>query len=1031
MALRYFRLIGLMLLGVYPLEAGERVWQWTAFRQNDGLVHNAVSTVVESRDRAMWFATLGGISRYDGQIWRSFTAEDGLPGNVVRHLYESEDGTLWAAVGRRFREEAPQAVARFVGGRWETMPIPEVTVERSGIEQIQGVGKGMVCIVTDRGQMLHFDGKDWQLVNGADGEPLKDVQCLLRDGDGKLWVSYRSGRRVGFEFGPGLRRGGRSRGGPGGRRRVPIRTGVGLLDPNTGGWESIPGAEDLSRESVIAMAQGQDGSIWFGTWGGGLLRYRDGELQTFTSEDGLPANRVEAVLPAADGSVWVGTPAGVAHYLSREGIWEAFTERDGLPNSYVTSIREAADGSIWVGTRGGVARYATTGWIHHTEWPGLKDRGNVAIERGPDGGLWAATGEAIYRLEGGQWRAVRRFGRPTRLVDLRRGTRGEIWGATAGRVLRYNGQAWDLFEPAGGARFRVIAICPAQTGGVWVSTRSGLFQFDGRNWEPLSLERDAPALSVCETADGAIWLGLVDGVVRKAGTVERHFTADDGLPEGRVIEIVEANDGQIWISTALNGVARYNGATWTRVPEGSEVQFNGVRRIYPADDGTFWLASPIDGAIHTDGTTWARYTLREGLPGSTVWDICQDADGPFWFATDGGLACYAPDRDAPETHLRHPPGQVAPFQSVLFEFMGQDTWKQTPGRALQYAWRLDGGPWSPFGPEDRMLLNRPAFGDHTFEVRAMDLAFNVDPTPEVHPFRVLAPVWRRPWFVALSLFALTALAVSSGYALQRHRRWQEAQARLIEELEAELQEAHDMQMGLLPTWPVRTDRFEVAGRCVPANHVGGDYFTYFWLDRGERLLGFGAADVSGKAMQAAVRAMQLSGIFRYEFREARPPLEVLESLHELLQEQLDPATFITCCLGVLDVGDGRVRLSNAAHPFPYHYAAATGELNALQMPSLPLGMQLPPGTPSGHEEVEVRMAPGDLLVLYSDGVTDMQDEGGAFYEEERLETLIRQHAETGAEALVDAVVEDLARFKGSAPQADDVTLLVLHAVPEG
>ena len=71
-------------------------------------------------------------------------------------------------------------------------------------------------------------------------------------------------------------------------------------------------------------------------------------------------------------------------------------------------------------------------------------------------------------------------------------------------------------------------------------------------------------------------------------------------------------------------------------------------------------------------------------------------------------------------------------------------------------------------------------------------------------------------------------------------------------LEKELQMAHDMQMGLLPARPIRSPGFEIAGRCVPANHVGGDYFNYFWLDDGERFLGFGAADVSGKAMKAAV-----------------------------------------------------------------------------------------------------------------------------------------------------------------------------------
>ena len=250
-------------------------------------------------------------------------------------------------------------------------------------------------------------------------------------------------------------------------------------------------------------------------------------------------------------------------------------------------------------------------------------------------------------------------------------------------------------------------------------------------------------------------------------------------------------------------------------------------------------------------------------------------------------------------------------------------------------------------------------------------------------------------------------------------------------LEKELQMAHDMQMGLLPTRPIRGERFEIAGRCVPANHVGGDYFNYFWLDEAKRYLGFGAADVSGKAMAAAVRAMQLSGIFRYEFLEARPLREVLQGLHEVLQGELPPTSFVTCCLGTLDVEEGVVQLANAAHPFPYHYSAATGMLEALQMPSLPLGIRLPPGSPGGFAEVEVEMGAGDFLVLYSDGVTDMQDETGGFYESERLETLNRECADVGAEGLVEAVLEDLKRFRGTASQKDDVTLLVLRAQPEG
>ena len=348
---------------------------------------------------------------------------------------------------------------------------------------------------------------------------------------------------------------------------------------------------------------------------------------------------------------------------------------------------------------------------------------------------------------------------------------------------------------------------------------------------------------------------------------------------------------------------------------------------------------------------------------------------------------------------------------------------RTPPSDLQYSWRLDGGPWSRFTPDDRILLAGLSSGRHTFEARSMDREFNIDPDPVVHSFVTLAPVWQRPWFIALSVALLAALSVSVV-------KWRTAQARLIEELESELQQARDMQMGLLPKGTHREGDFEIAGMCAPANHVGGDYFTHYWLDEEQRILAFGAADVSGKAMEAAVRVMQLSGIFRYEFREGREPLEVARGLDTVLKQQLDPATFVTCCLGALDTKTGEVHLVNAAHPFPYHYCADTGDLRALEMPSLPLGLVLPPGSPGGHCEERLKLSPGDMLVLYSDGVTDMQNGRDEFYEEHRLEVVINRYASQRAQGVVNAVVDDLRRFQGRTSQPDDITLLALRRAPE-
>ena len=1079
--------------------AGEARHVWTSFRQEDGLAHNVVTAVVQTPDGAMWFATLGGVSRYDGRSWKKFGIEDGLPGNVVQDLVAAPDGALWAAVGRGFDRQTRQGLAYFFGEEWRGIDIPEELRGRGGLRQILGLDGGRSCLVTDAGHLLRFDGADLYLVM-LDGQPLQGVQSLMADANGKVWVAY-GGRGGNVLFGPGMGRGGRGepggrgrrggfrgadgpdggrgrgdepdgRGGRGGfrgadgsgdgRGRVELggrggrgdlrdmdgpdgrggrggrpggfEQGMGLLDVDTGEWTTIADMDSLSNVSVWAMAQSADGALWFGTDENGLKRYDSGQWETFTTEDGLPSNRVQVIRFAQDGTMWIGTPAGAA-FRDAGGQWRIFTEREGLPNSYVVDICIAADGAIWVGTRGGVARLGLSGWLHHRSWPGINDRGASIFALGEDGQLWVGN-DAIYKFERGAWHVAHGLDDVRgRLIDLFVDGKGHLWTVTPFQLLRYDGEVWEVINSDRRTGLGFRAVCPAQDGGVWAITRSGVQRFDGQVWTALSTPHtqglaqiesnpERSSISICEASDGSLWLGQVDGVMHVVDGERHKYTAADGIPGGPITVVAEDIGGQIWISSLLEGVAHFNGQRWRRVPGADQAQFNGVNRIFPANDGKVWLASPIDGAIHTDGFAWVRYTVQEGLPSTQVWDVAQDAEGNLWFATSGGLGCYNPDGDAPETLLLAPPVQIAPYQNALFEFSGQDVWKQTPDGSLQYSWRLGEGAWSGFSRNNRVLLKDLDAGDHTFEVRAMDLAFNVDKTPAVQVFEVLAPVWQRPWFVGLSGVSLLIVLVTTGYAFQKHKRWRIAQMQLIDELETELQEAHDMQMGLLPRDPVRERGFEVVGRCLPANHVGGDYFTYFWLDDNRRTLGFGAADVSGKAMQGAVRAMQLSGMLHYEVRAAQTPIDVLRNLNLVLQEQFDAASFVTCCLGTLDLETGEIVLANSGHPYPYR-VSADGDLQMIELMSVPLGMTLPPEVDTAPKEARAFLDFGDMLVLYSDGVTDMQNAAGEFYEEMRLEALLKEHAGASADGLIDTVIDDLVEFRASAAQTDDVTLLVI------
>jgi serine phosphatase RsbU (regulator of sigma subunit)/ligand-binding sensor domain-containing protein len=1001
--------------GTAPICANDDLARaWTTFRQEDGLAHNVVTAVAQTRDGAMWFATFDGVSRYDGRTWQTFTTQSGLPSNMVWDLAVEDNGVIWAAMGGGFADDVKQAIARYADGKWQGLDTPEDLFGRFGVRKFFASSPNTGCLVTDDGRLLLLANGGLRLVRGQDGEILRGVQSVLYTAEGQLWIAYGYGQRSMFRFGSG-----RSRRGQG-------EQGIGVVDINAAQWQPISEFSAVIQEPVLSMAQEADGTIWFGTDGDGLWQHGREVWTRLTVEDGLPSDRIHVVKPLNNGSVWVGTPAGAA-FLRADGEWVAYSERDGLPNNFVEDIAFAADGAVWVATRGGVGRFGSVGWVNHLDWPGKRDRGETELIRDTSGTLWAGTDKGVYRLEQDKWQMFDDLSGKIRgrFVDFATDGQGVLWGATSSHVLRFNGQRWELLEIDASMRGGLRTIAPAQKGGIWLVNRLGVSRFDGHLRE--SIEDVRMALAVYEGANGALWIGGADGVLHIANGERRVYAVADGLPEGPVNSIVADKDGHIWVSTPFDGVAFFNVKTksWKRVPGNMAGHFNGVRRIYSADDGTVWMASTIDGAIRTNGDIWTRYTVREGLPSSQVWDVCQDTLGRLWFATSDGLACYVPDKNPPDTYLVSAQKKVAPNQSAAFEFAGQDGWKLSPGWTLQFSWRLNGGPWSSFGRTTHVSFDALEPGNHTFEVRAMDLAFNVDETPVVHTFEVLAPVWKRPWFVGLSLVVVILLMVTSGSAWQRQKRWEEAQAQLIDELEAELQEAHEMQMGLLPRKPILKGGFEIAGRCWPANHVGGDYFTYHWLDDAQHILGFGAADVSGKAMTAAVRAMQLSGIFRYEFREPASPTKVLQNLHNELLLHLDAASFITCCLGMLDLRTGKVHLGNAAHPFPYHYSAATGELKMLELISVPLGMLLPVGANTDPEETELILEPGDALILYSDGVTDMQTVAGDFYEEARLETLIRKHIGAGTKALIDGVFEDLKQFKGNASQTDDVTLLVI------
>ncbi len=257
---------------------------------------------------------------------------------------------------------------------------------------------------------------------------------------------------------------------------------------------------------------------------------------------------------------------------------------------------------------------------------------------------------------------------------------------------------------------------------------------------------------------------------------------------------------------------------------------------------------------------------------------------------------------------------------------------------------------------------------------------------------------------------------------EMHQKLEQAQAQLIAELEKELQTAHDLQMGLMPEEPPQVPGFEFAGRCMPANHVGGDFFNYYHLPQG-RLAGV-LADVTGHAMDAAIPLVQFSGILESQIRFGGSLEELVGQLNRLLFRTLPDHTFVCFTMGELDPVKRTLRLTNNACPYPYPFRAASGEVVELKLGGYPLGIR----PDVDCQVLEVQLHPGDRLVFCSDGIVEAGNEDGEMFGDERTLESVRKGCEEdlSAQALLEQIIGDVKSFTGSTPQGDDQTIVVVR-----
>lgn len=251
-----------------------------------------------------------------------------------------------------------------------------------------------------------------------------------------------------------------------------------------------------------------------------------------------------------------------------------------------------------------------------------------------------------------------------------------------------------------------------------------------------------------------------------------------------------------------------------------------------------------------------------------------------------------------------------------------------------------------------------------------------------------------------------------------------AKTRLIA-LEQELDIARTMQQSVLPrTFPPFGD-FELDARMTAAREVGGDFYDVFMID--EDRLGIAVADVSGKGVPAAFFMLISRTLLKAVGSRGEPPAAALARLNELLAADNEQMMFVTVFYGILERTSGRFAFANAGHNPPLLLRADgraewIGEAGGIALAVMP-GLD--------YQEGALTLAPGDALLLYTDGVTEAVDRDDALYGEPRLEATLAGSAADSASELVAKVFASVQDFARGVPQADDITCVGLRRRPEG
>lgn len=784
----------------------------------DGLAHNRISGITRDSRGFLWFCTGDGLCRFDGSRFTNYTIDDGLPTTSINYLLETRDGTYWIATNgggivRLNSTTGPRAISQSQSQpRFTVYPIGKQAVSNR-VNVLYEDSTGVLWVGTDGGlfRMDKANGEPefhnaelqipsrpdlsvqvWSIVEGKDGsiwfatkyglvhrlasgrmihyqvQPGKTddtVLSLLEDSEDNLWFAH--GPAV-IVFHP--------------QTNLELQTQPGQSLKVEPAHRYLIGDTPDSR--VRNLFRSSSGRIWASDAGRGLSVFDGTDFQPYPMDQLLDSGPIGE---DRNGNLWLGTESG-AYRIAMQGF-TTFDSNDGL-GSRVSSVFEGNSGELYVVGKWQISRLDGNRFVTV----------NLNLPRSVTDTFWRASGNLIVQDRAGEWWVgtrvgLYRFAKVNRIEELATARPKAVYTTKDGLA---DDDLTRLFEDSRGdiwlAGFSTVREVVTR----WERATESFHRYS----EADGLRPFIRPNSFCEDREGDIWFAFDEGGLARyrAGRFTL-LNETQGIRSGSIIGLYIDRLGRLWFTHSRDG-ALYRIDNTQAMPPGlvAYTRNEGLsthRLSFIAGDsrGSIFVVNSrgIDKLDPKTGYI-IHYTSSDGLGNGQILNAFGDRQDNLWFATTKGLLRLIPrpDRDLPSPTILIDSLRVAGNAYHLSELGEKEisgleiepTQNQISidffalsfgaGESLRYQYQLEGADSDWSAPSDQRTANYPNLtpGSYRFLVRAIGANGAVSENPAVVAFRILPPVWKRWWFLALA--GLLVSSVVFAFARSRIARLKEA-----------------------------------------------------------------------------------------------------------------------------------------------------------------------------------------------------------------------------------------------------------------